>query len=128
MELVDKQDDAALGLLNFREDCLEALLELAAVGRARDDRRHRDFDDAAVLEGGGNVSRDNALGETLDDGGLADAGLANEDRVVLGAPGEDLHDAADFLIAADDRVERALLGECCEVDAKLFKGGLLLLA
>ena len=37
------------------------------------------------------------LGEALDDGGLADAGLAEEDRVVLGAAGEDLDDALDLL-------------------------------
>ena len=39
--------------------------------------------------------------------GLADAGLADEHRVVLGAAREDLDDALDLLRAADDRVELA---------------------
>ena len=38
--------------------------------------------------------RDDPLGEALDDRGLADAGLADEHRVVLRAAGEHLDDAA----------------------------------
>ena len=53
---------------------------------------------------------DDPLGEALDDRGLADAGLADQDGVVLGAAGEDLDDAADLVVAADDRVELARLG------------------
>ncbi len=56
----------------------------------------------------GHVAFDDAVGQALDDGRLADAGLADEDGVVLGAPAEDLDDAADLLVAADDRVELAL--------------------
>ncbi len=42
------------------------------------------------------------------DGGLADAGLADQHRVVLRAPGEHLDGAADFLVAADHRIELAV--------------------
>ena len=58
----------------------------------------------------GHVAGDDALGQPLDDGGLADAGLADEHRVVLGTPGQHLHDPADLGVAADDRVELALAG------------------
>ena len=58
----------------------------------------------------GHVAGDDALGEALDDGGLADAGLADQDGVVLRAPREHLHDAADLGVAADHRVELALAG------------------
>ena len=53
-------------------------------------------------------SLDDALRQPLDDGGLADPRLAEQDRVVLGAPGEDLDDALDLALAADQRVEAAL--------------------
>jgi hypothetical protein len=56
----------------------------------------------------GTSPRDDALREALDDGGLAHAGLADEDGIVLGAAREDLDGAADFGVAADDRVELAL--------------------
>ena len=74
---------------------------------------------------------DDRLGEALDDGGLADAGLADEDRVVLGAAGEDLHDPLHLLVAADDRVQLALARGGGEVAAELVEdrragGGALL--
>ncbi len=77
---------------------------------------------ALVLEGLGDVAVDDAPGEALDDGGLAHAGLADEDRVVLGAAGEDLDDAADLVVAADDGVELALAGLLGEVAAVALEG------
>ncbi len=71
VELVDEQDDASLGLLDLLEDGLEALLELAAVRGARDERAHGDRHDAAVAEALRDVAGDDALGESLDDRGLA---------------------------------------------------------
>ena len=65
----------------------------------------------------GHVAADDALGQPLDDGGLADAGLADEHRVVLGAAREHLDDAADLLVAADDRVELALARQLGQVAA-----------
>ena len=61
-----------------------------------------------VLQPFGHVAADDALGQALDDGRLADARLADQHRVVLGAPRQHLDDAADLLVAADDRVELAL--------------------
>jgi hypothetical protein len=44
----------------------------------------------------------------FDDGGLADAGLADQHRVVLGAAGQHLDGAPDLLVAADHRVDLAV--------------------
>jgi hypothetical protein len=114
VQLVDEQDDAAVGPLDLLEHGLEALLELAAELRAGDHRGEVERDRSLVLEALGHVAVDDALGDPLDDGGLADAGLADEHRVVLGAARQDLHHAADLLVAADDRVELALLRELGE--------------
>ena len=59
----------------------------------------------------GHVAGDDALGQALDDRGLADAGLADQHRVVLGPARQHLDDPADLVVAADDRVELAGLGE-----------------
>ena len=75
----------------------------------------------------GDVARDDALGEALDDGGLADAGLADQHRVVLRAAGQHLADAADLAVAPDHGVELALAGTVGEVDPELLEGALLLL-
>ena len=50
---------------------------------------------------------DDALREAFDDRGLADAGLADQHGVVLRAPLQHLDRAADFLVAADHRIELA---------------------
>src|SRR5262249_1077826 len=58
--------------------------------------------------------------------GLADAGLADEDRVVLGAPRQHLDGAPDLLVAADDRVELPFLRRRREV-ARIFLQGVVAL-
>ena len=110
VQLVDEGDDLAAGVLDLLEHGLEPLLELAAVLRARDHRRQVEREHPAALERVGHVAGDDPLGEPLDDGGLADAGLADQHRVVLGTPRQHLDDPADLGVAADDRVEPALLG------------------
>src|SRR6185369_11972918 len=57
----------------------------------------------------------------LDDGGLADARLTQQHRVVLGPAGEDLHDPLDLGFTPDDRVELALLGEAGEFATELVE-------
>ena len=93
------------------EHRLQPLLELAAVLGAGDERAHVEGDDPLVLQPLGHVAADDALGQALDDRGLADAGLADEHRVVLGAAGQHLDDPAHLLVAADHRIELAALGQ-----------------
>ena len=99
------------------EHGLEAFLELAAVLGPGDQRAHVQGDDALALQALRHVLLDDALGQALDDGGFADAGFADQHRVVLGAPRQHLHDAADFVVAADDRVELVVAGVLRQVAA-----------
>ena len=131
VQLVDEEDDLALRVGDFLEDRLQPLLELAAVLRAGDERAHVERDDPLVLQPFRHVAAHDAAGEPFDDGGLADAGLADEHRVVLRAAREHLDDAADLLVAADDRIELALarqLGEVAAVALERLIGALGILA
>ena len=75
----------------------------------------------------GHVAFDDALGEAFGDRGLADAGVADEQRVVLLPAAENLDGAVDLGAAADQRIDAALLGLLVEVDAiGLERVGLLL--
>src|SRR3546814_12213550 len=76
---------------------------------------------AAVLQTVGDVAVDDAQREAFGDRGLADAGLADQHRVVLGPAREDLHGAADFLVAADDRNELAPARDGGEVAGDFLK-------
>ena len=89
---------------------LQALLELAAILGAGDQRAHVERQQLLVLEALGHVALDDALRQAFGDGGLADAGLADQDGIVLGAAGEHLDGAADLLVAADDGIDLALGG------------------
>ena len=121
VQLVDEQNDLAFLLGEIGEHRLQALLELAAEFRARDQRAHVERQDALVAQAFGHFAIDDALREALDDGGLADAGFADEHGIVLGAPLQDLNGAADLIVAADDRIELALARALGEVDAVLLE-------
>ena len=127
VDLVDEQDDLPFLLGQIREHRLQPLLELAAELRARDQRAHVEREHALVLDALGHLAVDDALREALDESGLAHARLADDDRVVLGAPLQHLDGAADLVVAADDRVDLALLGARGQVDRVLLERLTLLL-
>ena len=133
VELVDEQDDVA-ARADLLQHLLEALLEVTAVTRPGDERAEVERVELLALQRVGHVVDDDLLAETLDDGGLADAGLADEHRVVLGAAGQHLHDPLDLTVTPDDRIELLLPSELGEVASELVEhqraalGGLTLAA
>ena len=56
----------------------------------------------------GTSTVDDSVGQTFGNGGLADAGLADQDGVVLGPSRQNLHGPADFIVAPDHRIELAV--------------------
>ena len=74
-----------------------------------------------VLEAVGHVAIGDAQRQPFGDRGLADAGLADQHRIVLGAAGEDLDGAADFLVAADHRIELAVARRLGEVAGEFLQ-------
>ena len=84
MELVDK-DDGVLIFHQLFHDGLEPFFKLAAVLGARHDEREIEPENALVGEEAGDFTVGDALGKALDDGGFANAGLADEHRIVFGA-------------------------------------------
>src|SRR5450759_3271661 len=120
VDLIDEQDDVAAGP-DLLQDLLQPFLEVTAVARTRNKGTEIQRVDLLVLERLGHLALDDVLGQALDDGGLADAGLADQDRVVLGAPGQHLHDPFDLRAATDDRVELALAGILGEVASELVE-------
>ena len=117
MQFVDKENDPSFGIGDLLEDRLQPLLELAAVLRASHERAHVEREDLLVLQPFRDVAADDSLGEAFHNGRLPDAGLADEDWIVLRAAREHLDHAADLFIAADDRVQLALSGQLSEIAA-----------
>ena len=120
VQLVDEQHDVA-ARADLLQDLLQALLEVAAVARAGDERAEVERVDLLALEGLRDLAADDVLREALDDRGLADAGLADQHRVVLRPARQHLHDPLDLLLAADHRVELGVTRELGEVPAELVE-------
>ncbi len=121
VQLVDEEDDLALGALDLGQHRLQPLLELAPVLRAREQRTDVERPDSLALQPFWHVAGDDPLREAFGDRRLADAWVADQHRVVLRPPREHLDHAADLLVAADDRVELPLLGELGQVAAELLE-------
>ena len=115
MKLVDEGDDLPFGVVDFLQNCLQALLKLTAVFSTRNDGCHVERNQLLPLQGISDVASDDALGQALHHSGLPHAWLANKDRVVLGAPGQHLRHPSDLLVATNDRVEFSLTRNIGEV-------------
>ena len=127
VHLVDEQDHGTLGGGDLVQHRLQPLLELAAVLRPGDQGAHVEGQQLLVLQALRNVSIDDALGQALDDGRLADTRLADQDRVVLGPAGQDLDGPANFLVPADDRIDLAVPGRLGQVAGIAVEGVIALL-
>ena len=122
VHLVDHQDHVP-GATDLLHDFLEALLELTAVLGAGHQQADVEGEDALVLKDVRHVAGIDALGEPFGDGGLADAGFADQHRIVLGAAAENLNDALNLVLAAHHRVELAVGGLLREVAAEFVERG-----
>ncbi len=121
MQLIDEEQDAPFAALDFRQNRLQTLLELAAELRAGNQAAHIQRENRLVAQGVRHVAADDSLCQPLGDGGLADAGLANQDRVVLRLAAQDSDDVADFAVTADDGVELVLPRHFHQVGAVLLQ-------
>src|SRR6266487_2161744 len=126
VELVDEEDAACL--LDLVHDTLEALLELAAILGAGDQRAHIERHDALALDAIGDFASDDPLRQPLDDRRLADARLAYQRRVIFGAARENLDHTLDLGGATDHRVEPPGLGHLGQIGAQRVEVGRLALA
>ena len=116
-ERVDLVDEK-YGVLVFGElleHGLEALLEVAPIFGAGQERAHVEGVDLSVGEDVGYPAFDDAPRQAFGDGGLANAGFTDQQRIVLAAPAERLDDPLDLFFAADQRVDLAKHGLLVEV-------------
>ena len=121
MEFVD-EEDRVVRVAQLLDDLLEPLLEFAAVLGPGHERADVERQDPLVQQDVRHVAGHDPVGEPLGDGGLADARLADEGRVVLRLATEDLDDPLDLLLPADDGIQLSCTGGVGEIDAELVHG------
>ena len=103
----------------------EPIFEFALDARAGLQQRQIERAQRDVLQQRRHVAVGDAQREAFHHGGLADARLAGQDRVVLAAARQDVDHLADLEIAAQHRIDLALLGVLGEVDGELIEVGRL---
>ena len=106
VDFVDEQDGAGL-FAQGADHPLEPLLEVAAELGAGEQRAEVEADDAGVAERRRHLAVRDAQRDPFHDGGLADAGVADQHGAVLLAPAEDLQGAFGFPAASDQGVDGA---------------------
>ena len=120
VDLVNEQDDISSSL-DFAQQALDPLLELAAELGARHQTGQIQQIDLLVLQADGHIALGNALGNTLGNGGLAHTGFADEAGVVLLAAAQDLDGAVDLAVAADDVIQLSFPGLAGQVFAVIVQ-------
>ena len=113
-------------LLQFLQHRLQALLEIAAILGAGEQRAHVERVDLRIGQDIRHFAPRDAPGEPFGDRGLADASLADQQRIVLAPAAQHLHHALDFRLAADQRIDLAVLRELVQVLRELGKRRFLL--
>ena len=83
------------------------------------ERAHVERHQPLVAQAFRHVAVDDAQREAFGDGGLADAGFADQHGIVLRAARQHLDRAADFFVAADDGIELAAAGKLRQI-ARIF--------
>ena len=96
-------------------DRLEASFEVAPEPGTGQQRAHVQGEDAQVGERRRRLSPFDQTRQALGDRGLAHAGVADQERIVLVAPAQDLLHARQLLGAADQRIDLAPAGAKVEV-------------
>src|SRR5690349_21316156 len=104
MNLVDEQD-GVLFLAETIEHLLDALLEIATVTRAGDQSAEIQGVDLGVLQHIWHFALRDPERESLGEGGLADARLADQQRVVLAAAAQHLNHPLELEPASDQRID-----------------------
>ena len=121
VQLVDEQDHVA-GLFHLVDGLFDALFKFTPVLGAGHHARQIQRKNALIQQLLRHVGGSDALRQPLGDGGLADAGLADEHGVILGAAGQDLDDPLDLLFPPDDGIQLALTGGLRQIAGELGKG------
>ena len=118
---VNEDHELVAVLADLVDDPAQALFEVAAIAGAGDHAGELELDDALAGQRLRDLLVDDALGDALHDGCLADSGLADQHRVVLAAAGQHLDGLLDLAVPADNGVNPAFPRHRGQVTAELVQ-------
>ena len=117
------EEDVVLGFLQLSNNLLHAVLELTAILGSCYQTCQVKCPDLLSAQDVRNVAGCNELSQTLNNGGLTNAGIAQDKWVVLLAAGKNLHDTLNLAVTANNRVKLFICSKLSKVAAKLLQHG-----
>ena len=131
MQFIDEQHNAtaltgslaatAIGLAHLLQHGPQPFLELAAELGAGDQGAEIQRHQPQTPQGIGHLAGNDALGQGFGHGGLADAGLTDQHRIVLAAARQHLDQAPDLRVPTDHRIKAAVAGGGGEIAAEALQ-------
>ena len=127
MKFVDKQNGIA-SASHFVHHRLDPLFELASVLGTGNHHCKIQNHDSLVGQNLGHFAVDDTLREAFDNRSLANARLAQQNRVVLGSSAKNLRSAFNLTFATDNRVQLSLTSQFGQIPTEAVQSGCLALA
>ena len=125
VDFVD-EENRVRHVLQFADDLLQPLLEIAAIAGSGEQCAHVERVDYGFGQHFGDFAFHDLARQAFRDRGLPHAGIANIERIVLGPAAQDLDRAIDFRPATDQRIDLAVFRLLVEIDGELVERGFLL--
>ena len=117
------EEDVILGFLQLSNNLLHAVLKLTAILGTSYQTCQVKRPNLLSAQDVRDVAGCNELSQALNNGGLTNAGIAQDKWVVLLAAGKNLHDTLNLAVTTDDRVKLFICGKLSKVAAKLLQHG-----
>ena len=108
-------------LFHLFDEGLDALFELTTILCAGHNTRHVEIDDSLIIKYGAGTLVHDKLGNTFNDGALADTGFTNEYRIVLFPATENLYNTLYFRLTTYNRIKFSFSSSLREVCAEIVK-------
>ncbi len=124
MGLVDEQDGRPGRCLHFVDDAFQAPLELALHAGTGLQQAHVEGQQLDIPQRRRHFPCGDPRGQAFDDGGLADASLADHDGVVFPPTGQDVDHLANSPVATEHRIELAVARLLGKVVGETLQQGL----
>ena len=121
------EKNCLLVVFDFLHDLLQAFLEVPAVAGAGEKRAHVERENRRLGEDFRHLAFDDLASEAFGDRGFADAGISDEQRIVLVAAAQHLDGSLDFRLTPNQRVDPPIAGLLVEIDAIGIEGAFLFL-
>ena len=119
VDLVDEKNNLAVGLVDFTDDTLQTLLELALVFSTCYKCTHIKRIERLRLQVLRHIATHNTMRNAFGNSRLAHAWLTDKNRVVLGSTAQNLQHTPYLIVTANDRVKLAALCQLVKV-ARIF--------